>query len=55
MGCRDKKKRILLDMVNVMLTSSSLLNHLWGEALYSTCHILNRVPYKGLDKTPYEI
>ena len=26
-----------------------------GEALYSACHILNRVPYKGLDKTPYEI
>ena len=41
-----KKNRNLLDMVNVILTSSSLPNNLWGEALYFVCHVLNRIPYK---------
>ena len=28
---------------------------MWGEVVLSTCHILNRVPHKMLDKTPYEV
>ncbi|XP_074302791.1 uncharacterized protein LOC141634910 [Silene latifolia] len=28
---------------------------MWGEAVLSTCHILNRVPHNKLDKTPYEM
>lgn len=50
----ERKNRTLLDMVNAMLLSSGLLNNLWGEALYSASHILNKVPYKNSDKTPYE-
>ena len=42
-------------MVNVMLTSSGLPKNMWGEALYSACYILNRIPYKDCDKTPYEL
>jgi len=42
-------------MVNVMLLSSSLPNNFWGEALYSTCLILNRVPYKNSEKTTNEL
>jgi len=39
----------------VMLTSSGLPKYMWGEALYSACYILNRIPYKDCDKTPYEL
>jgi len=42
-------------MVNAMLVSSGLPKIMWGEALYSACHILNRVPYKIFEKTPYEL
>lgn len=43
-------------MINIMLTSSSLPNHLLGEALYSICHILYKVPNKSWKKkTLHEI
>ena len=51
----ERKNHTLLDMVNVMLVSSGLPKNMWGEALYSACHILNRVPYKNFEKTPYEL
>ena len=54
-GVAERKNRMLLDMVNVMLTSSGLPKNIWGEALYSACYILNRIPYKYCDKTPYEL
>ncbi|KAD6453934.1 hypothetical protein E3N88_08640 [Mikania micrantha] len=38
-----------------MLISSGSPDNLWGEAVLSACHVLNRVPHKGLDKTPYEL
>ena len=44
-----------MEMINSMLYSSALPNNLWGEALLSSCHILNRVPYKNYEKTPYEL
>ena len=47
-GITERKNRTLLDMVNVMLVSSGFPKNMWGEALYSTCHILNRVPYKKI-------
>lgn len=42
-------------MVNALLLSSGLLKNCWGEALYSGCMILNLIPYKKSDDTPYEI
>ena len=54
-GIAERKNRTLLDMVNAMLVSSGLPSNMWGEALYSACHILNRVPYKNFEKTPYEL
>ena len=51
-GIAERKNRILLDMVNAMLVSSGLPKIMWGEALYSACHILNRVPYKIFEKNP---
>jgi len=49
------KNRTLLDMVNAMLVSYGLPKNMCGEALYFACQILNRVPYKIFEKTPYEL
>jgi len=49
-GIAERKNRILLDMVNAMLVSFGLPKNIWGEALYSACHILNRIPYKNFEK-----
>ena len=38
-----------------MLTSSGVPQNLWGEALLSTNYVLNKLPHKRLDKTPYEL
>ena len=51
-GIAERKNCTLLDMVNAMLVSSGLPSNMWGEALYSACHILNRVPYKNFEKNP---
>ena len=39
-GIAERKNCTLLDMMNVMLVSSGLPSNMWGEALYSACHIL---------------
>ena len=43
-GMTERKNRTLFDMVNAMLISSDLHNNCQGEALYSACLILDRVP-----------
>ncbi|RDX67975.1 hypothetical protein CR513_53093, partial [Mucuna pruriens] len=43
----------LKDMVRIMISHSSLPESLWGEALKTAVHILNRVPTKAVNKTPY--
>ena len=42
-------------MINVMLVSFGLAYNKWGESVLSACYILNRVPHKRLEKTPYEL
>ena len=42
-------------MMNVMLVSFNAPDNLWGEALLTTCHSQNRIPYKKTGKTPYEL
>ena len=41
--------------MNAMLISSGLPQNLWGEAILSANYILNKLPQKKLDKTPYEL
>ena len=41
--------------MNAMLISSSLPQNMWGEAILSANYILNKVPKKKAQKTPYEI
>ncbi|RVX19553.1 Retrovirus-related Pol polyprotein from transposon TNT 1-94 [Vitis vinifera] len=42
-------------MVRCMLSNSSLLEFLWGEALRTAAYFLNQVPSKSVLKTPYEL
>ncbi|KAA0063949.1 ty1-copia retrotransposon protein [Cucumis melo var. makuwa] len=51
----ERKNRTLKEIMNAMLLSSGLSDNMWGEAVLSACFILNRIPHKRLDKTPYEL
>jgi hypothetical protein len=53
-GVAERKNRTLLDLVNAMLDTAGLSKAWWGEAVLTSCHVLNRVPNKNKDKTPYE-
>ena len=50
----ERKNRILMNIVNCMLLSSGAPENLWGEAILSAYFILNRVPQRDSDVTPYE-
>ena len=54
-GIAERKNRTLKDMMNAMLISSGMPTNMWGEAILSACYVLNRVPHKKLDKTPFEL
>ena len=53
-GVTERKNRTLTDLVNAMLDTAGLSKAWWGEALLTSCHVLNRVPNKDKEKTPYE-
>jgi len=53
-GVAERKNRTLTDLVNSMLDIAGLSKAWWGEAVLTSCHVLNRVPNKNKDKTPYE-
>ena len=38
-----------------MMNSSGLPHNLWGEALLTANFILNRIPFKNSNKSPYEV
>jgi hypothetical protein len=54
-GIAEKKNRTLTDLVNAMLDTAGLPKAWWREALLTSNHVLNRVPNRNKDKTPYEI
>ncbi|GJX63505.1 retrovirus-related pol polyprotein from transposon TNT 1-94 [Tanacetum coccineum] len=54
-GIAERRNRTLMDMVRSMLANLKLPEFLWTEALKTVAHILNRVPFKSVPKTPYEI
>jgi hypothetical protein len=54
MGVAERKNRMLSDLVNSMLDTAGLSKAWWGEALLTACHVMNRVPNKNKEKTPYE-
>lgn len=54
-GVAERKNRTLKEMMNAMLISSGLPQNLWGEAILSANYILNKIPHKTKDITPYEM
>ncbi|KAL3613382.1 hypothetical protein CASFOL_042795 [Castilleja foliolosa] len=54
-GVAERRNWTLKDMVRSMISHSTLPASLWGEAIKAAAHILNRVPTKAADKTPYEL
>ena len=54
-GIAERKNRTFLEMVNAMLLHAKLNFNLWGEALLTACHILNRIPMKKNEISPYEL
>ncbi|GJX00360.1 retrotransposon protein, putative, ty1-copia subclass [Tanacetum coccineum] len=51
----ERRNRTLLDMVRSMMNLTTLLLSFWDYALKSATLILNMVPAKKVDKTPYEL
>ncbi|GJU19966.1 retrotransposon protein, putative, ty1-copia subclass [Tanacetum coccineum] len=50
-----RRNRTLLDIVRSMMNLTTLLLSFWDYALESAARILNMVPTKKVDKTPYEL
>ena len=51
----ERRNRILLDMVQSMMSFSKLPISLWGYALEIAARVLNILPSKSVASTPYEI
>ncbi|GKE46925.1 retrotransposon protein, putative, ty1-copia subclass, partial [Tanacetum coccineum] len=54
-GVFERRNRTLLDMVRSMMSQTTLPESFWDYALETAACILNMVPTKMVDKTPYEI
>ncbi|GKD75219.1 retrotransposon protein, putative, ty1-copia subclass, partial [Tanacetum coccineum] len=50
----ERRNRTLLDMVRSMMSQTTLPKSFWDYALESAARILNVVPTKKVEKTPYE-
>nr|GEU45593.1 hypothetical protein [Tanacetum cinerariifolium] len=51
----ERRNKTLLDMVCSMMSQTTLPKSFWDYALESVSHILNMVPNKKVEKTPYEV
>ncbi|GJW64333.1 retrotransposon protein, putative, ty1-copia subclass [Tanacetum coccineum] len=54
-GVSKRRNRTLLDIVRSMMNLTTLPKSFWGYALESVARILNMVPTKMVERTPYEI
>ena len=52
-GVAERKNKTLTELTNTMLIESSAPLHFLGEAILTTCHVLNRVPHKKSHITPF--
>jgi hypothetical protein len=50
-GIAKRKNRTLTELVNAMLNTAGLSKERWGEAILTTCHVLNKVPIKDKEIT----
>ena len=54
-GVAERRNRTLMDTVKSMRSNSYFPHFLWTEALKTVVYILNRVPTKVVQKTPFEL
>nr|GFA13166.1 zinc finger, CCHC-type [Tanacetum cinerariifolium] len=54
-GVSERRNKTLLDMVRSMMSQTTLPKSLWDYALETVARILNMVPTKKVEKTPYEV
>nr|GEZ77322.1 hypothetical protein [Tanacetum cinerariifolium] len=54
-GVYERRNRTLLNMVRSMMSLTTLPLSFWDYALETAARILNMVPTKKVDKTPYEL
>jgi transposase InsO family protein len=54
-GVSERRNRTLLDMVRSMMSKAELSHSFWGFALSIAAFMLNRMPSKSIEKTPYEL
>ena len=54
-GVAERRNRTLMDMVRSMMAQASLPVSFWGDALLTAAYLLNRVPSKSVELTPYEL
>ncbi|GJR41221.1 retrotransposon protein, putative, ty1-copia subclass [Tanacetum coccineum] len=51
----ERRNQTLLDMVRSMMSQTTLPKSFWDYTIESVVRILNMVPTKKVDKTPYEV
>ncbi|GKF63223.1 retrotransposon protein, putative, ty1-copia subclass, partial [Tanacetum coccineum] len=51
----ERRNKTLLDMVQSMMSQTTLPKSFWDYALKTAARILNMVPTKKVEKTPYEV
>jgi len=54
-GVAERRNRTLMDMVRSMLSHSTVPRSLWMYALKTAMYLLNRVPSKAVERTPFEL
>jgi len=54
-GVAERRNRTLIDMIRSMMSDSTLPKNLWSYALKTANYLLNRVPSKAVQKTPFEL
>ena len=55
-GVVEKKNKVIQEMARAMLHNMDVARNLWGEAINTMCHMVNRVYFRpGTRKTPNEL
>ena len=54
-GVVERKNRVIQEMATAILHNKDVARNLWGEAINTACHMVNRVYFRpGTKKTSYE-
>ena len=55
-GVVERKNRVIQEMAIAMLYNKNVARNLWGEAVNTVCHTVNKVYFRpSTKKTPYEL